>query len=150
MTEHLRPRHGNCVPETDALTYNAIKASVAMAENNTSADAPTAPQKPPRRKPRQTASPPKVKRLPRWNVVLLDDNQHTYEYVIDMLGRIFGFDSVRGYRLAREVDGTGRAIVYTAHRELAELKCQQIKAFGADPRLSSSRASMQATIEQAD
>ena len=28
--------------------------------------------------------------LPPWNVVLLDDNDHTYEYVVEMLLKLFG------------------------------------------------------------
>ena len=29
------------------------------------------------------------KRIPRYHVVLLDDNDHTYEYVVEMLTKIF-------------------------------------------------------------
>jgi ATP-dependent Clp protease adaptor protein ClpS len=93
--------------------------------------------------------PPKVQKLPPWNVILLDDQQHTYQYVIEMLSGVFGFDQQRGYTLAKEVDKTGRAIVFTTHREHAELKRDQIMAYGADFRISSSRASMRATIEPA-
>jgi ATP-dependent Clp protease adaptor protein ClpS len=49
--------------------------------------------------------------------------------------------------MACEVDATGRVIVDTTHRERAELKRDQIHAYGADPRLSHSRGSMRATIE---
>lgn len=32
-----------------------------------------------------------VRLIPPYNVVLLDDNDHTYEYVIEMLRAVFGF-----------------------------------------------------------
>ena len=30
--------------------------------------------------------------LPPYNVVLLDDDDHSYAYVIEMLGDVFGYD----------------------------------------------------------
>lgn len=99
---------------------------------------------------RPAPSPPKPRLLPRWNVVLLDDDDHSYAYVIEMLTALFGVASERGYQMAREVDTRGRVIVHTAHRELAELKCQQIKGYGADVRIARSRGSMSAIIEPVD
>lgn len=84
-----------------------------------------------------------------WNVVLLDDQDHTYEYVIDMLGRIFGYPQERGFQLAREVDSKGRAIIATVHRELGELRVQQVRGFGADPLLTRSNGPMRAILEPA-
>ncbi len=91
----------------------------------------------------------RVDRLPPYNVVLLDDAQHTYQYVMEMLTAVFGYGVEQTYGYAREVDRTGRVIVYTTHRELAELKREQILSFGCDPRLSNSRGSMGALIEPA-
>ena len=92
---------------------------------------------------------PKNQKLPPFNVVLLDDD-HTYDYVITMLRRVFGHPEPRGYQLARQVDSQGRAIVMTTHRELAELKRDQILGFGADPRIASCSGSMTAIIEPAE
>jgi ATP-dependent Clp protease adaptor protein ClpS len=89
------------------------------------------------------------KREPLFNVVLLDDDEHTYDYVIHMLCDLFAHSVEDAYRMACEVDATGRVIVDTTHRERAELKRDQIHAYGADPRLSRSRGSMRATIEPA-
>jgi ATP-dependent Clp protease adaptor protein ClpS len=91
----------------------------------------------------------KVQKLPPFNVILLNDDDHSYEYVITMLRRIFGHPEPRGMQLARQVDSSGRAIVHTTHRELAELKRDQILAFGADPRITACRGSMSAVIEPA-
>ncbi len=91
----------------------------------------------------------RIEQLPPYHVVLLDDSEHTYQYVMEMLTAIFGYGAERTYAYAREVDRNGRVIVYTTHRELAELKREQILAFGCDPRLSNSRGSMGALIEPA-
>jgi ATP-dependent Clp protease adaptor protein ClpS len=87
---------------------------------------------------------------PRWHVVLLDDDEHTYDYVIEMLGTIFGHAADKAYRLACEVDATGRVIVDTTVLERAEFKQQQIHAYGADWRIERCRGSMSAVLERAD
>lgn len=92
---------------------------------------------------------PKSKQLPPFNVILLDDDDHTYAYVIEMLQSIFAYPEEKSYQMAKEVDDSGRVIVFTTHRELAELKRDQIHAFGCDWRLSASKGSMTATIEAA-
>ncbi|MGE0479818.1 MAG: ATP-dependent Clp protease adaptor ClpS [Phycisphaerae bacterium] len=92
---------------------------------------------------------PKSKPAPRWNVILLDDDEHTYEYVIDMLTRLFSHPRAVAYEKACEVDRTGRVIVETTHLERAELKRDQIHAYGADPRLERSSGSMHAVLEPA-
>jgi ATP-dependent Clp protease adaptor protein ClpS len=93
---------------------------------------------------------PKSKRLPPYNVVLLDDDHHTYDYVIEMLGKVFGYAEQTGYDLAKTVDTSGRVIVMTTHKELAELKRDQITSFGADWRLEKSNGPMSAVIEPAE
>lgn len=87
---------------------------------------------------------------PRWNVILLNDDDHTYEYVIEMLGKVFGHEPEKALRMAVEVDATGRVIVDTTSKERAELKQEQIHSFGADPRLPKSKGSMTAEIEPAE
>jgi ATP-dependent Clp protease adaptor protein ClpS len=86
---------------------------------------------------------------PLFHVVLLDDNDHTYEYVIVMLQRLFAVSAQTAYRQAAEVDNTGRVIVATTSLEDAEFKCDQIHACGADSRLARSAGSMGATVEPA-
>jgi ATP-dependent Clp protease adaptor protein ClpS len=87
--------------------------------------------------------------LPPYNVVLLDDDDHSYEYVIFMLKTLFGHPPEKGYELAREVDATGRVVVATTHLEEAELKRDQIHAFGPDPFIPRCKGSMSATVEPA-
>lgn len=86
---------------------------------------------------------------PLYHVILLNDEDHTYDYVIEMLGKLFGHSRERAYRLAREVDTTGRAVVLTTVLEQAEFKRDQIHAYGADARIPTSAGSMSAIIEKA-
>ena len=117
-------------------------------------DDATATKAPPKKNPKSAKKPRakrsrKVRKLPPWNVVLLDDPKHTYDYVIEMLGELFGHPPEKAFRLAEEVDTGGRAIVHTTHRELAELKRDLILGYGADFRHPECKGSMSATIEPA-
>ena len=91
----------------------------------------------------------KTKRQPPYNVVLLDDDYHTFDYVIAMLQQLFGYPREKGMQMAMEVHTTGRVIVLTTTKEHAELKRDQIHAFGPDPLIPRCKGSMSATIEPA-
>lgn len=91
----------------------------------------------------------KTEGLPPYNVVLLDDDDHSYEYVIYMLNKVFGHSLEKGYAMAREVDATGRVIVATTNLEKAELKRDQVHAFGPDPLIPRCKGSMSAVVEPA-
>lgn len=89
------------------------------------------------------------RQAPQFHVVLLDDDDHTYDYVIEMLVQLFRHGREWAYKLACEVDRQGRVIVETCHLEQAELKRDQIHAYGADWRIPRCKGSMQAVIERA-
>src|SRR5271165_3058597 len=91
----------------------------------------------------------KTKRQPPYNVVLLNDDDHSYDYVIAMLQQLFGHPKEKGYLMAKEVDTQGRVIVLTTTKEHAELKQEQIHAFGPDPLIPRCKGSMSAVIEPA-
>lgn len=88
--------------------------------------------------------------IPRFNVVLWDSDDHTFEYVGRMLRELFGHTQLASDRMVETVDSTGRAIVYTTHKEHAELKRDQIHAYGRDPESKDCKGSMSATIEEAE
>lgn len=88
--------------------------------------------------------------LPPWNVVLLDDQDHSYEYVIRMVMELFGHPMEKAFQIARRVDEDGRAVCMTTHKEHAELKRDQITAFGKDPMIMGCKGSMSAVIEPAE
>ena len=87
------------------------------------------------------------KRQPRYHVILWDDDDHSYEYVILMMRQLFGHAFERGFQIAKQVDGGGRAICITTTREHAELKRDQIHSFGRDHLINRCAGSMSATIE---
>jgi len=97
-----------------------------------------------------TTSRPKPRHLPPYNVVLLNDDDHSYEYVTEMLGVLFAHPREAAYRMAQQVDKTGRAIVLTTHKEKAELKRDQIHAYGRDEEVATCAGSMSAVIEPAE
>lgn len=86
---------------------------------------------------------------PLFNVVLLDDNEHTYEYVIEMLCTLFFLSPEAAYGNACEVDKTGRTVVITCDKDAAEFGRDQIHSYGADPRMAVSKGSMSARVEPA-
>src|SRR6266567_7197937 len=84
---------------------------------------------------------------PAYNVVLLDDDDHTYDYVIEMLQKLFVFSQEQAFNHAVEVDTHGRTILLTCALSEAEYARDQIHGFGPDPRMPRSKGSMSAVIE---
>lgn len=81
-----------------------------------------------------------------FHVVLLDDDEHTYDYVIEMLQKLFLLPHDVAFQHAVEVDTTGRTIVITCERPEAEFARDQIHGYGADPRMAKSKGSMSAVL----
>src|ERR1700745_3598797 len=84
----------------------------------------------------------RTRRQPPYHVILLNDDDHTFEYVIRMLKELFGYQEEQGFLMAYEVHTKGRVIVCTTSLERAELKRDQIHAFGPDPLLARCKGSM--------
>jgi ATP-dependent Clp protease adaptor protein ClpS len=85
-------------------------------------------------------------REPLFHVVLLDDDEHSYDYVIEMLQKLFLLPTSIAFEHAVEVDTTGRTIVITCERPQAEFARDQIQSYGADPRMPKSKGSMTAVL----
>ena len=118
-----------------------------MAERSSSAAAVAEPEVAEPKVANKPEQKKKPKRIPRYHVILWDDDDHTYEYVIGMMGSLFGHPAERGMQIAREVDSTGRAICLTTTKEHAELKRDQIHAYGKDRLMAKCKGSMSASIE---
>ena len=86
---------------------------------------------------------------PPYHLVLLDDNDHSYEYVIEMLGHVLGYGVEKAYVLACVVDREGRAIVETGSHPQVTAHQRLIHSYGADPRIPRCRGSMSAVVEPA-
>ena len=91
----------------------------------------------------------KERRQPPYHVVLVNDDDHSFDYVIHMCQKLFGHPAEQGMAIAKQVDTEGRSIVWTGALELAELKRDQIHAFGADPLIPRCQGSMSAELEEA-
>ncbi|CAN5387592.1 ATP-dependent Clp protease adaptor ClpS [soil metagenome] len=87
---------------------------------------------------------------PPYHVILLNDDDHSYAYVVLMLKELFAHPVEKGFKMAEEVDKEGRVIVLTTTMEHAELKMDQIHAYGPDPTIPRCAGSMSATIEPAE
>jgi ATP-dependent Clp protease adaptor protein ClpS len=92
----------------------------------------------------------KPKPQPRYNVVLWDDNDHSYAYVTAMMMEVFRYPAEKGFQIAKEVDTSGRCTVLTTTKEHAELKRDQIHAYGKDDLIAGCKGSMTASIEPVD
>jgi ATP-dependent Clp protease adaptor protein ClpS len=66
-----------------------------------------------------------------WRVIVLNDNHNTFQGVAFALARVVpGVGYERGLELANTIHNTGRAIVWSGHRETAELYWNQLKGHG--------------------
>lgn len=75
----------------------------------------------------------RTKRQPPYAVVVLNDNDHTFDYVMMVFQKVFGYDVQKCFLLAKEIHEKDRAIVWTGTLEVAELKKEQIQGMGPDP-----------------
>lgn len=85
-----------------------------------------------------------------YHVIMLNDEEHTYDYVIEMLQKIFNFPYATAVQHTMEADQTGSSILITCGLEKAERKRDQIHAYGPDWRLPQSRGSVAALVEPAE
>lgn len=96
---------------------------------------------------RETARQKKPRRQPRYHVILWDDPHHTFAYVMAMLQKLFGYPLEQGFKMAEKVHNNGKVICLTTTLEHAELKRDQIQAFGKDGAVAECVGSMYSTIE---
>lgn len=92
----------------------------------------------------------KAKKYPPYHVILLNDEDHSYEYVMEMMRDLFGYQEDQAFKIAETVDRKKRAIVATMQKEQAEFKQGQIHSRGADPRIAKCEGSMTAILEPAE
>jgi ATP-dependent Clp protease adaptor protein ClpS len=66
-----------------------------------------------------------------WLVIVLNDDHNTFEGVAFALSRTLpGVSYEQGLRIADRIHTAGRAIVWSGHREQAELYWEQLAGFG--------------------
>jgi ATP-dependent Clp protease adaptor protein ClpS len=71
----------------------------------------------------------KTRRVPPYNVILENDDYHSFEFVIEVLRKALGYTEQKAVLLTQAAHNTGRAVVWTGPREVAELKAEQMRTF---------------------
>ena len=84
-----------------------------------------------------------------YHVIILNDDEHTFDYVIEMLQAVFGLSFPAALSHTTEADSTGSSIVHTCGLEEAEHKRDQVHTYGPDWRMPNSRGSVVALVELA-
>ena len=68
---------------------------------------------------------------PPWNVVVLNDDHNTFQGVAFALAStIPGVDYARGLKIADRIHNSGRAVVWSGHREAAESYWERLGGYG--------------------
>jgi ATP-dependent Clp protease adaptor protein ClpS len=66
-----------------------------------------------------------------WNVIVLNDNHNTFQGVAFALSSVLpGVSYEKGMNLANRIHETGLAVVWTGHKEQAELYWEELKGHG--------------------
>ena len=73
-----------------------------------------------------------TRRVPRYVVIVENDDFHSYPYVIEVLRTVCNHDKQRAYQLTNQVHFRGQAAVWVGPLEHAELKRDLIRGFGPD------------------
>lgn len=88
----------------------------------------------------------KTRFKPDYHVILLNDDFHSFDYVVKMLHTLFRHPIEKCQELAKITHEKGEAIVFTCQLELAELKQEQIQNHGPDTKVIKCKGSMSARI----
>jgi ATP-dependent Clp protease adaptor protein ClpS len=70
-----------------------------------------------------------TRRVPPYHVVLLNDDHHSMQFVVEVLCQALGINTERAIEYMLTAHHGGRAIVWTGPLEGAELKADQIRTF---------------------
>jgi ATP-dependent Clp protease adaptor protein ClpS len=67
--------------------------------------------------------------LPPYNVLVMNDDDHSMDFVVDVLRKVFGYPLEKSFQLMLCAHETGCSVVWTGPKEVAELKAEQISTF---------------------
>lgn len=83
-----------------------------------------------------------------YDLVIIDDDTHTFEYVIALLHDVFGVPWDEGFGMAETIDYRGRRVVFTGTWREVEAKRAAVAAYGPDPRLPTSTGPVNVEIQE--
>lgn len=69
---------------------------------------------------------------PPYAVIVFNDDLHTFPYVVETFMKVFGYSEQKSQMLAVDIHNQGRGAVWSGAREVAELKCEQVRSAGPD------------------
>ncbi len=119
-------------------------AAVAEAEPEAQPNTQAQPDRPAPR----PAGKPNAKPLPPHAVVLHNDPTNGFDFVVASLVKVFAYNTPRAVKLTATAHLKGRSIVWTGHKEHAELKAQQLTGRGPDPTMKAQGAKpLRVTVE---
>jgi ATP-dependent Clp protease adaptor protein ClpS len=85
---------------------------------------------------------------PPYAVVLHNDNINTFEWVIKVLSKVFGYGYWKCLKLAMRAHTSGQSVVWSGALEIAELRAEQIVSCGPDPaRVEAGARPLRVTLE---
>jgi ATP-dependent Clp protease adaptor protein ClpS len=67
--------------------------------------------------------------LPPYNVILQNDDDHSMDFVVEVLRKVFGYPMEKSVELMLMAHETGCSVVWTGPKEVAELKAEQMTTF---------------------
>ena len=62
-------------------------------------------------------------------LLLMNDDDHSMEFVVEVLRKVFGFPPEKCFQLMLTAHETGCSVVWTGPKEVAELKAEQMSTF---------------------
>ena len=65
--------------------------------------------------------------LPPYNVLIENDDYHSADFVVEVLRKVLGCTEQRASQLMETAHNTGRAVIWTGSKEVAELKVEQVR-----------------------
>src|SRR6478672_2332319 len=77
----------------------------------------------------ETGEDTQTRRVPPYNVILLNDDHHSMEFVVEVLCKSLGVSVEKAFQYMIHAHTAGEAVVWTAPKEVAELKAEQIQTF---------------------
>jgi ATP-dependent Clp protease adaptor protein ClpS len=78
---------------------------------------------------------PKAKQQPPYAVVLHNDDVNGADHVVVSLRKVFNYGLTKAIGLMLQAHVTGQSIVWTGSLEVAELKADQLRSCGPDPKM---------------
>lgn len=71
----------------------------------------------------------RARKVPPYNVILENDSFHTFEFVVAVIRKALGYSEEKAFQLTFMAHNSGRSVVWTGPKEVAELKVDQIRTY---------------------